>query len=115
LKAQESRILTVIESEDLTHVRYEEGSTTYLEVLEQQRQSFNAQLKELAPRLTKAITGLVGSILKPMFLGKGVDVPMLVILLGAIGGMMLGGPVGLFVGSVVLALAYKIFVAMLEE
>ena len=50
-----------------------------------------------------------------MFLGKGVDVPMLVILLGAIGGMMLGGPVGLFVGSVVLALAYKIFVAMLEE
>ena len=58
---------------------------------------------------------LADSFLKPMFLGKGVDVPMLVILLGAIGGMMLGGPVGLFVGSVVLALTYKIFVAMLEE
>jgi len=54
-------------------------------------------------------------VLKPMFLGKGVDVPMLVILLGAIGGMMMGGPVGLFVGSVVLALAYKIFMAMLKE
>ncbi len=53
--------------------------------------------------------------LKPMLLGKGVPVPMLVILLGAIGGMMMGGPVGLFVGSVALALAYKIFMAMLEE
>jgi multidrug efflux system outer membrane protein len=32
-------------------VRYEEGSTTYLEVLEQQRQSFSAQLDLLANRL----------------------------------------------------------------
>ncbi len=53
--------------------------------------------------------------LKPLLLGKGVDIPMLVILLGAIGGMILGGPVGLFVGSVALALAYKIFQAMLDE
>ena len=52
--------------------------------------------------------------LKPMFLGKGVDVPMLVVLLGAIGGMMMGGPVGLFVGSVALALAYKILMALME-
>jgi predicted PurR-regulated permease PerM len=58
---------------------------------------------------------LADMFLKPMFLGKGVPVPMLVILLGAIGGMMMGGPVGLFVGSVVLALAYKIFMAMLKE
>ncbi len=55
------------------------------------------------------------SFLKPMFLGKGVDIPMLVVLLGSIGGMMLAGPVGLFVGSVILALAYKIFIAMLED
>ena len=58
---------------------------------------------------------LADMFLKPMLLGKGVDVPMLVILLGAIGGMMLGGPVGLFVGSVALALTYKIFIAMLKE
>jgi predicted PurR-regulated permease PerM len=58
---------------------------------------------------------LADSFLKPMFLGKGVPVPMLVILLGAIGGMMMGGPVGLFVGSVALALTYKIFMAMLKE
>jgi len=53
------------------------------------------------------------SFLKPLFLGRGIDVPMLVILLGAIGGMMLSGLIGLFVGSVVLALGYKVFQAWL--
>ena len=53
--------------------------------------------------------------LKPILLGRGVDIPMLVILLGAIGGMILSGIIGLFVGAVVLALAYKLFVTWLES
>ncbi len=52
--------------------------------------------------------------LKPLLLGRGIDVPMLVILVGAIGGMMLSGLIGLFTGAVTLALAYKIFMAWLE-
>jgi len=52
--------------------------------------------------------------LKPLLLGRGVEVPMLVILLGAIGGMMLSGLLGLFVGSVVLSLGYKVFQAWLN-
>lgn len=51
LVAQESRTKTAILSEELSHIRYEEGSTTYLEVLEQQRQSFSAQLDLLTNRL----------------------------------------------------------------
>ncbi len=51
LAAQESRTKTAIESEDLSYIRYNEGSTTYLEVLEQQRQSFSAQLDLLNTRL----------------------------------------------------------------
>jgi len=51
--------------------------------------------------------------LKPMFLGRGVDVPMLIILVGAIGGMMLSGIIGLFVGAVILALFYKLFIVWL--
>lgn len=47
--------------------------------------------------------------LKPMFLGRGVDAPMPVILLGAIGGMIAAGIVGLFAGAVILALGYKLF------
>lgn len=47
--------------------------------------------------------------LKPLFLGRGVDVPMLVILIGAIGGAMSQGIIGLFIGAVILALGYEIF------
>ena len=51
--------------------------------------------------------------LKPLLLGRGVEAPMLVILLGAIGGMLMSGILGLFVGAVVLALGYKLFEAWL--
>jgi predicted PurR-regulated permease PerM len=53
--------------------------------------------------------------LKPLFLGRGMDIPMLVILLGAIGGMILSGIIGLFVGAVVLAVGYTLFVAWLGQ
>jgi len=49
------------------------------------------------------------NIIKPMLMGRGMDIPMLVILLGAIGGMILAGIVGLFIGAVLLAFAYKVF------
>jgi predicted PurR-regulated permease PerM len=53
-------------------------------------------------------------LLKPLLLGRGVNVPMLVVLLGAIGGMIRGGILGLFVGAVVLALGYKLLMMWLE-
>ncbi|HFD81591.1 MAG TPA: AI-2E family transporter [Gammaproteobacteria bacterium] len=53
--------------------------------------------------------------LKPLFLGRGMDIPMLVVLMGAIGGMILSGIIGLFVGAVVLAVGYTLFVAWLEQ
>ena len=53
--------------------------------------------------------------LKPLLMGRGVDIPMLVILLGALGGMMLSGIIGLFVGAVVLAITYTLFMAWLGE
>ncbi len=54
-------------------------------------------------------------VLKPIMLGRGVDAPMLVILLGAIGGMIMSGILGLFVGAVVLALGYKLYQAWLSQ
>ena len=53
--------------------------------------------------------------LKPLFLGRGMSTPMLVILLGAIGGMMMSGIIGLFVGAIILALGYELFMAWLDE
>ena len=55
------------------------------------------------------LVGASDGVLKPMLMGRGVDVPMLVILVGAIGGMMLMGMIGLFVGAVIFALAYTLF------
>lgn len=53
--------------------------------------------------------------LKPLFLGRGMETPMLVILLGAIGGMMMSGIIGLFVGAIVLALGYELFMKWLSD
>jgi predicted PurR-regulated permease PerM len=51
----------------------------------------------------------------PLLLGRGVAVPMAVIFIGAIGGFITSGIIGLLVGSVVLVLGYKLFLAWLYE
>jgi predicted PurR-regulated permease PerM len=55
------------------------------------------------------IAGLVDNVLKPLMLGRGVDVPMPVVLIGALGGMVTNGVIGLFIGPVVLAVGYQLF------
>jgi len=59
--------------------------------------------------------GALDNILKPILLGRGVAVPMAVIFVGAIGGFLTSGIIGLFVGSVVLVLGYKLLLAWLYE
>ena len=61
------------------------------------------------------IVSFLDMFLKPLLLGRGLDTPMLVILLGAIGGMILSGIIGLFIGAVVLAVGYELFVAWLNQ
>ena len=55
------------------------------------------------------VMGLSDNVLKPLMLGRGVDVPMPVVLIGALGGMASGGILGMFVGATGLALGYEIF------
>ena len=55
------------------------------------------------------VSGMADNVLKPLMLGRGVDAPMPVILLGALGGMATGGILGMFVGATLLALGYQIF------
>jgi len=59
--------------------------------------------------------GMSDNILKPILLGKGAPVPMLVIFLGVIGGFMLSGFIGLFTGAIVVSLAYKLFAGWINE
>jgi predicted PurR-regulated permease PerM len=55
------------------------------------------------------LAGMADNVLKPLLLGRGVEAPMPVILLGALGGMAAAGILGMFVGATLLALGYQIF------
>jgi predicted PurR-regulated permease PerM len=61
------------------------------------------------------IVGISDAFLKPLLMGRGVDVPMLVIFIGAIGGFITSGIIGLFVGAVILSLGYKLFILWLNQ
>lgn len=61
------------------------------------------------------LSGLSDNVLKPLLLGKGALVPMLVIFIGVIGGFMMSGFIGLFVGPIVFSIGYKLFVAWMDE
>ncbi len=59
--------------------------------------------------------GLLDNILKPIMMGKGAPVPMLIIFLGSLGGFMYSGFVGLFTGAVILSLGYRLFDVWMKE
>lgn len=61
------------------------------------------------------LAGLADNILKPVLLGRGIDVPMPVILIGALGGMVGMGLIGLFLGSVILAVGYRLLWAWVDQ
>lgn len=59
------------------------------------------------------VVSLSDNVLKMLLLGRGTRVPMLVILVGAIGGLLAAGIIGLFLGPVIIALAYELLTAWL--
>jgi len=61
------------------------------------------------------IVVLSDNVLKPVLMGRGLGIPMLVIFIGALGGMIYNGILGLFLGPVILAMAYKLFITWLND
>jgi predicted PurR-regulated permease PerM len=61
------------------------------------------------------LLGLIDNVLKPWLMGKGAPVPMLVIFIGAIGGMIMSGFIGLFTGAIILSLGYKLALIWLQD
>ena len=62
-------------------------------------------IAQLPPLLVSVSDGF----LKPLLLGRGVEVPMLVILIGAIGGALAMGVMGLFIGAVILSVGHRLW------
>jgi predicted PurR-regulated permease PerM len=61
------------------------------------------------------VAGLSDNILKPILLGKGAPVPMLVIFIGVIGGFIFSGFIGLFTGAIIMSVGYKLFVGWINS
>lgn len=76
-------------------------------------------VNETLPAVLFMIYGVLVSasdaFLKPLFLGRGMAIPMPVILVGAIGGVIVFGILGLFIGAVILAVAYSLFLDWLGD
>jgi len=61
------------------------------------------------------IVGTMDNVLRPFLIRKGADLPLLLIFAGVIGGLFAFGIVGLFVGPVVLAVAYTLLTQWMGE
>ena len=61
------------------------------------------------------IVAVIDNVLKPLLLGRGVGVPIVLVFLGAIGGFVAMGIIGLFVGAIVLSVGYKLVLAWLDQ
>jgi predicted PurR-regulated permease PerM len=61
------------------------------------------------------IVGSLDNILRPILIKKGADLPLLLIFAGVIGGLFAFGLLGLFVGPVLLAVAYTLLDAWVKE
>ena len=59
--------------------------------------------------------GLADGLLRPYLLGRGVETPMPVVLIGALGGMAAEGLIGLFVGALALSVGYKLLMSWGEH
>ena len=53
--------------------------------------------------------GVIDNWLRPALIRRGADLPMMLVFVGVIGGLVAFGVVGLFIGPVVLAVAYRLF------
>ena len=58
---------------------------------------------------------MLDNFLRPWLIRRGADLPLLLILLGVIGGMLTFGLIGIFIGPVVLAVTYTLMMAWIEQ
>jgi predicted PurR-regulated permease PerM len=58
---------------------------------------------------------LMDNFLRPVLIRKGVDLPLMLILVGVIGGLVAFGLIGLFLGPTILAVGYTLFDAWIAE
>ncbi|WP_116131514.1 AI-2E family transporter [Tropicimonas sp. IMCC34043] len=58
---------------------------------------------------------IVDNILKPIFMSRGLQTPMLVIIVGVLGGLIAYGVVGIFIGPVILSVFHRLFAYWIDN
>jgi predicted PurR-regulated permease PerM len=61
------------------------------------------------------IVGLLDNILRPLVMGRGLTTPTLVIFVGVIGRTLAHGILGLFIGPIILSVAWELMVAWIRN
>jgi predicted PurR-regulated permease PerM len=61
------------------------------------------------------LVGVSDNVLKPMLMGRGLSTPVLVIFIGVMGGTLAHGIVGLFIGPIILAVAWELMMAWTDQ
>jgi predicted PurR-regulated permease PerM len=65
--------------------------------------------------LFMCVVGVLDNVLKPLVMGRGLTTPTLVIFIGVIGGTLAHGIVGLFIGPIILSVAWELMVAWIRN
>jgi predicted PurR-regulated permease PerM len=61
------------------------------------------------------VVNMLDNIAKPFLMGRGLQVPMLAILVGVVGGALSYGLSGVFLGPIVLTVVWALFTAWVDE
>jgi predicted PurR-regulated permease PerM len=61
------------------------------------------------------VVGSLDTVRRPILIRRGVELPLLLVFAGVVGGLLAFGLVGLFAGPVVLAVAFTLLGAWIEE
>jgi predicted PurR-regulated permease PerM len=69
----------------------------------------------VALAIATVVIALIDNVLKPVLIRRGVDLPLLLLVAGVIGGLIGFGVVGLFIGPVLLAVTYTLLVAWVRD
>ena len=65
--------------------------------------------------IVSVVAGTIDNVVRPLLIRRGVDLPLLLIFAGVIGGLIAFGAIGLFIGPVVLTVAYTLLSTWVSE
>jgi predicted PurR-regulated permease PerM len=74
-----------------------------------------ASVRGIIMAVFAVVTILMDNFIRPVLIRKGAPLPLLLILAGVLGGLLVAGLLGIFIGPTILAVAYTLLMAWIES